>query len=359
MSPPRRDGSLPPKQEATAPIHFSPLPTRSHHTGADINEYTPAGYGEAELREYIQAVYAGGGAQGRVHVAVGVKPYRTASGKIRFQCWFEGSATWPDAADELIALLNEYSPVFDVYVCPYVLSGPRRTKHTSVAPDVVHCDGDDGVDLEKARTIPGVFVVGSGTEGHGHVYVRLTRPVLHHQHQALCKGLAVYLGAKDPKFSDNDVLRPPGTWNFKPRADDPDAAPLPVTWRMRSTGVLVDPEELAALLGVELTDAPPPRKRKGRSQSKSREGGSAMLFETEPSDLARHPQVRRALAMVTVDRSKDTMRVVGACVRSGLTEAQVRWVVRQRADLRGRLDDRHDNDVSRCYEIARDSLDKL
>ena len=39
----------------------------------------------------------------------------------------------------------------------------------------------------------------------------LNRSVPPHQHEALCKGLAVYLGAKDPKFSDNDVLRPPGT----------------------------------------------------------------------------------------------------------------------------------------------------
>jgi hypothetical protein len=295
-----------------------------------------------------------GRAHGRVHVAVGVEPYRNDKGKIEFRFWLQGSEPWPDSADELLALLMEFSGQFDCYLCPYVLSGPKRAKGTSVTRMLVHCDGDDGVDLDRAAGIPGVFAVGSGSEGHAHVNVALSKSVPLHHHEALCRGLAAYVGAVDPKVSDNDVLRPPGSWNHKPTVDG--KPPAPVVWAVRPTGDRAEPEELAALLGVELTDAPPPPAPKAKSQSKSRGDGSAVLFEVELFDLQRYPRVLRALAEVTGDRSADTMHVVGACALSGLTEANARWAVRQREDLAGRLDERHDDDVARCFGRAYDSL---
>ena len=174
----------------------------------------------------------------------------------------------------MLALLLRNSASIDTYICPYVLAGPEREKGGAVARMLAHCDGDDGVDLAKAEALPGVFAVGSGTQGHAHVYAGLTRSVLPHQHEALCKGLGHYLGAKDPKFSDNDVLRPPRTWNFKPRADDNCAPPLAVTWLIRPTGVRIDPEELADLLGVELTDTPPKGVHKAREKSAPAGGGA-------------------------------------------------------------------------------------
>jgi hypothetical protein len=298
--------------------------------------------------DYFDAVF--GDAHGWVHVAFGVAPYRNAKGRIRFRFWEEGAFAWPDEAGYVLALLREFSERFDAYVCPYLLSGPKRTKGTSIARIVVHCDGDEGLDSAKARTILGVIIVGSGTPGHAHVYVLLTRSVPPHQHEALCKGLAVHLGAKDPKFSDNDVLRVPSTRNFKPTVNGDD--PVPVPFVMRPDGVRVEPEKLAAFVGVVLTDNPPAPRRKGKSRSKSGGGVSVVTGEPEAFDLRRFPTVRLALATVTGDRSGDTMHIVAECFRSRLTLANARWALRQREDLAERLDGRTDDDVARCWERA-------
>jgi putative DNA primase/helicase len=304
-----------------------------------------------DLADYLIAVV--GPAPGWVHVATGWEPRRAASGKIRFGHWQPGCVVWPDEADGLAALLLEWSTKVDIYLCPYPLSGQERAKDTAVVLDKVHCDGDDGVDLAKAEAIRGACAVGSGTPRHAHVYVLLTHSVPPHHHEEFCKRLAVYLGAKDPKFSDNDLLRPPGTWNFKPRADDPKAEPLPVRWLIRPSGVRIDPEELAGLLGVELTDVPVVRVPKAGPRAKSRNGsGVVALGEVSPLDISRYPLVRRALEKNTGDRSEDIMRVVGACVRSGLTGAQARWVVRQRNDLTAKLAEVNHDDIARCYAKA-------
>ena len=50
-------------------------------------------------------------------------------------------------------------------------------------------------------------------------------------HQHLCRVVGDWFHATDPKISDNDMMRLPGTWNFKPRAYDPHAAPLPVRYQ--------------------------------------------------------------------------------------------------------------------------------
>jgi hypothetical protein len=298
--------------------------------------------------DFLDAVF--GDAHGWMHVAFGVKPYRNANGKIRFRFWEEGAFAWPDEAGYVLALLQEFSQWFDAYMCPYLLGGPKRTKGTSVTRMVVHCDGDEGLDLAKARTIRGVIIVGSGTPGHAHVYVLLTRSVPAHQHEVLCKGLAVYLSAKDPKFSDNDVLRVPGSWNRKPSVDGDQ--PLPVVWEVRPDGVRVDPEELAGLLGVELTDEPPPPAPKAKRQSKSGGDGVAALFEVEAFNLARYRRVRRALGKVSGDRSGDIFHIVATCARAGLTEANARWAVQQRKDLVLRLLEYRHDDVARCFARA-------
>jgi len=355
-------GSPEPESGATTNQHTTSKPATNEPP--DAASLTPegdsawgglgAGGTSAERDVILYLADVVGGAQGWVFLAFGVGPYRNASGKIRFRFWEEGPFAWPREAGYVLALLREFSEWFDAYICPYVLSGPKRTKGTSVARMVVHCDGDKGLNRAKARTIRGVIIVGSGTPGHAHIHVLLTRSVPPHQHEALCKGLAVYVGAKDPKFSDNDVLRVPGSWNHKPVLDG--GQPVPVVWLVRPNGVRAEPEELAALLGVELTDTPPPPAPKPKSRIKSGGDGSAVVFEAEPFDLLRHPSVRRALAKVTGDRSADTMHIVAECFRSRLTLANARWAVRQREDLAGRLLERRDDDIARCWGRAYDSL---
>jgi hypothetical protein len=310
---------------------------------------------EQDIADYITAVI--GAAQGWVCVGVGIRPYRTASGRIRFRSWVEGSVVWPNEADDVAALLLKYSGQLDCYLCPNVMTGTHRAKWTSAAPREIHADVDDGrLDLDKVRAIPGACAVGSGSPGNGHVYVLLDRPVKHHQHEQLCQAQMAYFGAADSKVSDNDVLRVPGTYNFKPTVDK--LPPNPVTWQVRPSGARADPAELAALLGVELTDQPPAPKAKSPSASGGRPPAGAIFLPMQPFEVLRYPDVQWALDKVTPDRSGDTMHIVGECVRAGLTEAHARWAVMQRQDLAHRLRCRADDDVASCFGKARESLER-
>jgi len=104
-----------------------------------------------------------------------------------------------------------------------------------------------------------------------------------------------------------------------------------------------DPELLAEALGVTLPNA------SGQPLRSVSQAGERM----DVADLP--PRVSKALAQVTGDRSIDTMRVVSACVDGNLTLAQALGVVGQRPDLARRLADRSDDDVLRCWSLARDS----
>ncbi|WP_197416144.1 DNA-primase RepB domain-containing protein [Mycobacterium sp. GA-1199] len=299
--------------------------------------------------DYLWAAF--GGAQGWLFVGIGIAPYRNARGKIRFAQWVEGCLAWPGEDRELLELLLKNSGAHDCYLCPYLMSEPRRKKHTSAAPALVHADVDRGrLNTSSVRNVPGAFAVSSGSPGNGHVYVRLTRPVPHHQHEQLCRGLMAHSGATDSKVSDNDMLRPPGTHNHKPTIDG--GEPVPVTWAVAPDGVRIDPEELADLLGVELTDTSPGRVRKSRHENTPTARGAAVIGQAAPFNPKYFPAVRRALGKNSGDRSSDTMRVVRACLSSGLTEAHARWVVQQRDDLATRLNQRHDDDVARCWRVC-------
>lgn len=99
------------------------------------------------------------------------------------------------------------------------------------------------LDIRKVSALPGDFSVGSGSPGNGHAHVKLAKSVPPHQHESLCRALGAHLGAVDSKISDNDVLRPPGTFNHKPTVRG--GAPAEVTWLIRPTGECIQPDELA------------------------------------------------------------------------------------------------------------------
>ena len=125
-----------------------------------------------------------------------------------------------------IARIERCARLGDVYVCPYLMHGRKRAKGDAASRKLVHSDVDDGrLDLAVVRELGG-FAIGSGTPGNGHVYVLLTHVVMPAQHELLRKGLAAYLGGDMAKISDNDLLRPPGTFNFKPTVAGGKPAPV-------------------------------------------------------------------------------------------------------------------------------------
>lgn len=297
-----------------------------------------------DLKEYLDAVL--GGTEGYLHTAVGVSPYVNEGGRYAHRRWTEKHYRWPEARSQAVADLLAAAEDSDAYVCPYVMVGDKRAQGAAAARTIVKADVDGGrYDPDKADELDAA-AVGSGSDGNAHVYVLLAESVPFNQHEVLSRALVAYLDA-DAKISDNDVLRPPGTWNHKARVRVAGGEPTPVRWLRRPTGTRWEPTTFAQFLGVTLpTPAAAPAK-----------GARAVAGATavEGVDLDAWPAVRAAVETNTGDRSADTMRVVGACRDNGLTLAQTRGVVQSRADLAQRLTERRDDDVLSCWLKAVDS----
>ena len=133
----------------------------------------------------------------------------------------------PDALAEAgrggCGAIAKQAPTADVYACPYLMRNSRRAQGNSASRALVHADVDRELD-PAAVTALGGFAIASGTPGHAHVYIPLSYTVTRAQHEMLCRALAEHLGG-DAKFSDNDLLRPPGTLNHKSAIAGGDPSP--------------------------------------------------------------------------------------------------------------------------------------
>jgi hypothetical protein len=149
-------------------------------------------------------------------VAIGHGPFYNSEGKYSHTQWVERPVPWPYGREAAVEMIQEHAPTCDVYICPYLMKTPERKKGNAAYRALLHCDVDGGLDLDKVRSIgKDAFVIGSGSPDHGHVYVKLDYPVTPVQHDLLERGLVKRLGGDPGKISENDVLRPPGTFNHK------------------------------------------------------------------------------------------------------------------------------------------------
>jgi hypothetical protein len=182
----------------------------------------------SDLRDYLDAVL--GATEGWLTGGIGVGGH-FKNGKYTFKEFLPSFYQWPADADRVERELVREAYVSDVYLCPYVMRYAKRAKHDAVARQLAHTDVDSGLlDLDRVHQLGG-FAVASGSPGNGHVYVRLSEPVTGPQHEVLCRGLVARLQGDPGKVNDNDLLRPPGTFNHKPAAAGGDAAP--VEWLVR------------------------------------------------------------------------------------------------------------------------------
>jgi hypothetical protein len=300
-----------------------------------------------DTRRYLETCY--GETEGWCCVAVGSGPHRDGNGKYRHLNWDEVAFEWPAAADRAVEYIARAALLGDVYCCPYLMKERRRVKGGAVQHVLVHADVDGDLDLAKVAALGG-FVVGSGTAGHGHAYIRLSWAITDAQHQLLCRGLVELLGGDAAKCSDNDLLRPPGTLSYKSAVDG--GEPSPVT-ALRGDDGRLDPGEAAALVGVDIANA--------ERKTDAAAAGNRRSFAVAPFVLEDYPAVAEALAKHTGDRSADTMRVTTVCFDAGLSLPQARWAVRNRTDLAARLDEfadrRHPvDDVAACWSKIAPSL---
>jgi hypothetical protein len=331
-------------------------PSRDQRTRGDSENTSSVGHSSTNSeiapaaldRSFLDEVF--GDAEGYAHFAVG-RGAHAEGGKYRHKNWQTLVFRWPQQADEAMRTINaalSEPGLNDVYVCPNILKTDRRSKGTAVTHRLLHSDADLGLDFSKVSALMG-SAVGSGSPGHAHVYVLLAREVTLTQYEALQRGMRDYFGGDD-KIADNDLLRAVGSVNYKAVVSDGQDDPYRVEWIIKRCGARMEPEAVAAVLGVALA---PPDAAGAQSESKKASTASGTAGcgsrDEEPVDLALYPDIRGAVGRVSGDRSADTHRIVSACFRAGLRLAQTRWAINQRDDLRERLADRTDDDVARIF----------
>jgi putative DNA primase/helicase len=347
----------------TAPDHTEPT-TATNNAADDCDFSSQDRQGEQDdIRSYLHAVF--GHDTGFAVFALGMNPRRNpTTGKYEHEYWSERNGekitfAWPEEAEQICEAIEQFGHLGDLYVVPYLRRTKARAKGDAVILRLLHTDGDKGLDPDKIATLTelGAFVVGSGTPGNGHVYVPLSESVSQTEHEALCKGFVEYLDGDKAKRNDNDLLRPVGAYNHKPTVFA-GKSPTQVRWWIKPNGSRVDPRKLAEILNVDLDAAEKATtngqtKSKAKSKTNSGGQGNGQSDPRVPVDIARDPKVQKAFLKFTGDRSADIARVVGACMDSGLTKAQTRWVVEQRTDLAGKLDELGHDDV----DVLWDKLD--
>lgn len=300
----------------------------------DSTPSDPAPAFTEDMRAYLDVML--GDDVGWLATAVGYGGHFDAAGKYVFDEWRPHFYRWPTEVDQAVRELTQAAHVGDVYASSYLMAHAARRKGESVSRSHLSADIDGDLDWAKVARLPGVVAIGSGRDGHAHVYVLFTRSVTLQEHRALQIGLRDYLGGDD-KITDNDLMRPVATFNHK--TDEP----LPVDWLIRPTGQRAEPETVAAILGMTLPD----ESTTTAVQTSKAVDSSAR----EPIELDAHPSIRAAVERNTGDRSKDQFRIIGACADAGVTSLpQIRAVIDQRPDLVGRLAGRNDDDVATCLE---------
>jgi hypothetical protein len=288
-----------------------------------------------DITEFLSALY--GTTAGTMFVFVGYGGHFTTNGAYKYKSHTETAFDVPGEMEHAVREIVQAPLLGDVYVSTGLHTGRIRKKNTTVSRDTIHTDVDGGLDLDRVAEFDGAFVIGSGSDGHGHIYIPVAGNPTAAEFAVLERAAQRYFGG-DSKISDNDLLRPPGSVNHKGAARGAD--PTPVVWLIRPSGARIDKHELAAKLGADLSLA-------GMTNG-----------EAKPVDLDAHPQVKAALADPilkddgSVDRSATTMKVAAACANAFLTLDQTRWVVNTHADLAERLRGRSDDDVARCWTVA-------
>lgn len=131
---------------------------------------------------------------------------------------------WPAQRDDLIEDVDDalnHNDVkhenIEIFICPALRKVPSRRQGTHAPLLWVWADMDHRPtesQLDRIRGL-GAMTVLSGSEGHRHVYLELDKPVSATAHKALCLALKDAVGAKDSKIAENDLLRLPGTLNWK------------------------------------------------------------------------------------------------------------------------------------------------
>jgi hypothetical protein len=81
--------------------------------------------------------------------------------------WNEAKYRWPAKADALAQAIHDARDDYDVYLCPYLMRGRRRTPGDVVSLTKVHADIDGDCPLDKVADLGG-WAISTGSPGHAH-----------------------------------------------------------------------------------------------------------------------------------------------------------------------------------------------
>ena len=271
---------------------------------------------------------------GYVALAIGHQPHWDEKGRYTHREWSETRFAWPAEQDRLVTEVKHLVAAddCDVYVFPAVRFTDDRRKGSALPPQICWVDLDgEPTDVALWEQLE-PYVVASGQPGHRHAYLPLTRPVDLGVHAQLNKRLTARLGG-DHKWSDESLLRIPGTFNHK-------TTPPTLVTVESPNGRTWNPDELAALLGVHNDTVAAPAPAPARAEPVS-------LTELPTSAYTRIGE--RLADTSPTDRSRAVYALVGACRDAGLTEGQTVAVVSEYKPGRDKYGDRLEQEVARCY----------
>jgi len=138
---------------------------------------------------------------------------KRVGGEIPKQTVVDSYFNYPKAAHEAaLWALKKSEAGREVYFCTHLLSRPRRIKENA-APVLTLWGELDGVPVPNGELKP--TAVAESSVGHYHVYWRLDSTIPPEKAEELNRRLAQKVGADPSGFDLTQILRVPGTTNFK------------------------------------------------------------------------------------------------------------------------------------------------
>ena len=218
---------------------------------------------------------------------------------------------WPSERERARAWIGHEAAVGrETYHCAHLLTARRRVKENAALVRALWVDGDGA---RATEDLPQPTAIIESSPGREQFYYRLTRAVAPEFAEAMNRRLAVTMGADKSGYDLTQLLRPPGTSNFK----YPGAPPVRI---LELKDERYDPLELDRLLPPLPREEP---KRAGRSDRPKVLGAAPELsrLSQKMQDLIRYGNRGEYES-----RSEADMAACVAMFGAGYSEAEV-WAV--------------------------------
>jgi hypothetical protein len=130
--------------------------------------------------------------------------------------WTQRFYRWPTEREEAVKDILTDREGVETYICPYLMKTKERAKGNSVSRHILHMDLDQGLTKEAMSKLEsdGFKLIRTGGGRTYHAYLRLHSNLTPAQHRKYERVLRQQYNGDD-KITDNDLLRPPLTTNYK------------------------------------------------------------------------------------------------------------------------------------------------